>query len=249
MINSKTTTSSFIPAAMQASTVAKFWQRIVAAMFLLGAMWCARLDRTLSLHRARLVPDWKTISRCPESYPGRGTANMSVNLTYTSRVWRIGPITTILNNQWSKYQTITEAIYAENSVSGWRSSMDLPIIEWPRTDDTYYYTGKPFCHVCGSSSRQFRVARVYIILPDGSKHELRKGDQPYEGAIDMFGTFYAVDGSRLRYDSTGQSTGTLYFPDGTRYVLMAVLRNTSIATATRSTTTLLTGNGRTRSVV
>src|SRR5207253_6808746 len=31
--------------------------------------------------------------------------------------------------------------------------------------------------------------------------------------------FYAVDGSRLRYDSTSATTGTLYLPDGTRYVL------------------------------
>jgi RHS repeat-associated protein len=153
------------------------------------------------------------------SYPGRGAADLPVNLTYSSRVWRIGPITTILNNQWAKYQTITEAIYAENSVAGWKSSLDLPIIEWPRNDDTYYYSGKPFCHVCGSNARQFRVARVYITMPDGSKHELRKGDQPYEGSIDMVGTFYAVDSSRLRYDSTSQTTGTLYLSDGTRYVL------------------------------
>jgi RHS repeat-associated protein len=160
-----------------------------------------------------------TITVPLRTYPGRGGASLSVNLTYTSRVWRISPITTILNNQWAKYQTITEAIYAENTVAGWKSTIDLPVIEWPRNDDTYYYSGKPFCHVCGSNSRQFRVARVYIILPDGSKHEFRKSDQPYEGSIDMFGTFYAVDGTRMRYDSTGQNTGTLYLADGSRYVL------------------------------
>src|SRR5688572_22184517 len=153
------------------------------------------------------------------TYPGRGDADVPVNLYYSSRVWRISPITTINNNVWIKYQTITEAIYAEHSVAGWKTSLDLPIIEWPRNDDTYYYTGKPYCHVCGSNFRQFRVARVFITMPDGAKHELRKSDQPYEGAIDMVGTFYAVDGSRLRYDSTGQNTGTLYLPGGTRYVL------------------------------
>src|SRR5262249_48599003 len=150
------------------------------------------------------------------TYPGRGNTTVPVRLTYSSRVWRIGTLNTILNNQWAKYQTITEAIYAENTVAGWKSSLDLPIIEWPRSDDTYYYTGKPFCHVCDSNLRQFRVARVYITMPDGTKHELRKSDQPYEGAIDMFGSFYAVDGSRLRYDSAGQNTGTLFLPDGTR---------------------------------
>ena len=48
-----------------------------------------------------------------------------------------------------------------------------------------------------------------------------KQDAVYQdgGVIDMVGTFYAVDGSRMRYDSTGQNTGTLYLPDGTRYIL------------------------------
>lgn len=161
----------------------------------------------------------KTIQIPLQTYPRRGTASLPINLRYSSQVWRIGAINTINNNLFYQYQTITEAIYAEHSVAGWKSSLDLPKIEWPRNDDTYYYTGKPFCAVCGSNLRQFRVGRVYIIMADGSKHELRKSDQPYEGAIDMVGTFYAVDGSRLRYDSTGQNTGTLYLPDGTRYVL------------------------------
>lgn len=153
------------------------------------------------------------------TYPGRGAASLPVTLYYSSKVWRLGQLGTINNNVWLKYQTITEAIYAEHSKAGWKTSLDIPIIEWPKNEDTYYYNGKPFCHICSSGFRQFRVARVYIHMPDGSKHELRKSDQPYEGPIDMFGTFYAVDGSRLRYDSTGQSTGTLYFPDGSRYVL------------------------------
>lgn len=42
---------------------------------------------------------------------------------------------------------------------------------------------------------------------------------PYLGSVDTSGTFYAVDGSRMRYDSTGTDTGTLYLPDGTKYVL------------------------------
>jgi RHS repeat-associated protein len=194
--------------------------RALALAVALGAMCVCASGQNIVFTQGTVGSGLENTIQVPlRTYPGRGSASMSVNLTYSSRVWRIAPITTILNNQWSKYQTITEAIYAENSTAGWKSTIDLPIVEWPRNDDTYYYTGKPFCHVCGSNFRQFRVARVYITLPDGSKHELRKGDQPYEGSIDMFGTFYAVDGSRLRYDSTGQSTGTLYFPDGTRYVL------------------------------
>ena len=188
--------------------------------FVLGALAICASAQNIQFTQGSVGSGLENTIQIPlRSYPGRGSASVPVTITYSSRVWRISPITTINNNLWFKYQTITEAIYAENSVAGWKSSIDLPIVEWPRTDDTYYYTGKPYCHVCGSSLRQFRVARVYIILPDGSKHELRKGDQPYEGAIDMVGTFYAVDGSRLRYDSSGQNSGILYLADGSRYVL------------------------------
>jgi RHS repeat-associated protein len=158
-----------------------------------------------------------TIQVSLASYPGRGATNLPVTLSYSSRVWRLGHLATV-NNQ-SYYQTIAEAIFSEYSTAGWKTSLDLPIIEWPKTDDTYYYSGRPFCQVCGSGSTQFRVKRVFIHMPDGSTHELRASDQPYSGAMILTGTFYAVDGSRLRYDSSSQTTGTLFLADGTRYVL------------------------------
>ncbi|HEX5702345.1 MAG TPA: RHS repeat-associated core domain-containing protein [Pyrinomonadaceae bacterium] len=149
-------------------------------------------------------------------YPGRG-ASLPVNLYYSSKVWRLGNLATV--NDVSYYTTITEAIYAEHTTAGWKTSLDLPIIEWPKETDQYYYTGKQFCFICSSGFRRFRVARVYITMPDGSKHELRESDTPYEGTMRVTGTFYAVDGSRLRYDATSQTTGTVYMPDGSRYVL------------------------------
>jgi len=151
------------------------------------------------------------------TYPGRGATSLPLNLTYSSRVWRIGHLQTV-NNQ-SYYQSVAEAIYSEYSTAGWKTSLDFPIIEWPKSDDTYYHYGGPFCSVCESSAIQFRVKRVFIHMPDGSTHELRASDQPYSGAMIMTGTFYAVDGSRMRYDSSSQTTGTLFLPDGTRYVL------------------------------
>src|SRR5205085_2249296 len=126
-------------------------------------------------------------------------------------------------NNTTYFQSVAEAIYAEHSISGWKTSLDIPEIEWPKPDDTYYYTGKPFCSACGSGLAQFRVKRMYVHMPDGSTHELRAGDQPFQGAsIQKTGTFYAVDGSRLRYDGSGvdssdNSIGTLYLSDGTRY--------------------------------
>jgi YD repeat-containing protein len=150
------------------------------------------------------------------SYPGRGSASLPISLYYSSKVWRISHLKTISNNG---YLPITEAIYAEHSTAGWKTSLDIPKVEWPKADDTYLYTGKPSCPIC--TGNLFRVSRVYIHMPDGSTHELRESDQPYPSnlGVDMVGTFYAVDGSRLRYDSTGSNTGTLYMRDGSRYLL------------------------------
>jgi hypothetical protein len=151
-----------------------------------------------------------------QTYPGRGSASLPINLYYSSKVWRINHIKTIT---YGTYLPITEAIYAEHSTAGWNTSLDIPKIEWPKDTDGYFYTGKTYNFAAYSSAGAFRVRRVYIHMPDGSTHELRENDQPYQGAIDMYGTFYAVDGSRLRYDSTGSNTGTLYMSDGSRYVL------------------------------
>lgn len=150
------------------------------------------------------------------NYNGRGL-NLPVSLNYSSSVWRI--------EHWNSVryyipgvagygkQSVTYPIYSEHSTAGWKSSLDLPKIEWP-LKDSYDYKGRP-------SSSNFRIAEVTIHMPDGSTHELRKGDTIYWGPLDATGTFYAVDGSRMRYDGIDADTGTLYMPDGTRYVLDA----------------------------
>ncbi|MCU1266971.1 MAG: repeat-associated core domain protein [Acidobacteria bacterium] len=155
------------------------------------------------------------------NYPGRG-GSFPVRLDYSSKsAWRIGYIKSIHANVWGYpiLRAATEAIYAEHSTAGWTTSLDVPVVEWPRQNDVFWFTGKPYRGTVYPYT--FRVARVFIHMPDGSSHELRKADQVYQdtGTIDMSGTFYAVDESRMRYDSTGQTTGTLYMPDGTRYVL------------------------------
>jgi RHS repeat-associated protein len=149
-------------------------------------------------------------------YPGRGSTSLPVTLYYSSRVWRLDNITTL--NYQSYYQSVAQAMFAEHSKAGWTTSLDLPIIEWPKSTDTYYYSGGAECIPCGGLGG-YRVRRVYILMPDGARHELRQDDVARHEGIVMTGTFYAVDGSRLRYDSTGEKTGTLYMPDGTRYVL------------------------------
>jgi RHS repeat-associated protein len=162
------------------------------------------------------------------TYPGRGATSLPINLHYSSKVWRLGFLNAITATQsgFPVKRPVTEAIYSEFSRAGWTTSLDVPIIEWPKPSDVYSYTGKPcqlglVCQGVYPPPPLFRVARVFIHMSDGSAHELRKSDQPYQdtGVIDMTGTFYAVDGSRLRYDSTDIDTGTLYLPDGSKYVL------------------------------
>lgn len=153
------------------------------------------------------------------SYPGRGIG-LPINLNYSSAgLWRIGFIRSVPMGS-SVWRSVTEAIYAEHSTAGWTTSLDVPKVEWPKQNDVYWYTGKPYPRGTVANFT-FRVAQVFIHMPDGSTHELRKQDAVYQdgGFVNTTGTFYAVDGSRMRYDSTGPETGTLYLPDGTRYVL------------------------------
>lgn len=152
-------------------------------------------------------------------YPGRGIS-LPVTLRYsTSGLWRIGFVNSISLPQ-NVRRSVTEAIYAEHSTAGWTTSLDVPKIEWPRQNDVYWYTGKSYTQGTNAPFT-FRVAQLFVHMPGGSVHEMRKADAVYQdsGVIDMVGTFYAVDGSRLRYNSTGPTSGTLYLPDGTRYII------------------------------
>jgi hypothetical protein len=54
-----------------------------------------------------------------------------------------------------------------------------------------------------------------VWMPDGSGHELRASDQPRSFTAPLPDDYYAVDGSRMRYQ---RSTGTLFLQDGSRVV-------------------------------
>lgn len=155
------------------------------------------------------------------NYKGRGL-DLPVSMTYSSSVWRIDHIAQIRNyvSGYNVPQQVTQAIYAEHSAAGWKSSLELPKIEFPKHNETYSYQGKPSAYDYGGGCYGYRIAKVFIHMPDGSTTELRKSDTPHHlGYVDMSGTFYAIDGSRMRFDATGADTGTLYTDDGTRYVL------------------------------
>jgi RHS repeat-associated protein len=155
------------------------------------------------------------------AYPGRGQASLPVSLYYSSKVWRIKYTGTIYNPyDRSQSEPMTQAMYAEHSAAGWTSSLGVPTLEWPESNQVYDYKGKSVCLDCRnpafSPDNYWKVPRLTIHMPDGSAHELRRDDTPYTGPVNNAGTYYAVDGSRLRYDT---STATLFLPDGSHYVL------------------------------
>lgn len=160
-------------------------------------------------------------------YPGRAGNAVPVSLYYSSKVWRFeyvgynpdygpggqdGPGPSI--NPYS----IIEAKYAEHSRAGWTSSLGMPFIDPKVGNELYTSTGSPVGS-CDPPGSCWSVGRLLVHMPDGSAHELRAQDDPKNcaGVTNCWpGDYYAVDGSRLRYNKPSQ---TLYLPDGSYYRL------------------------------
>ena len=144
------------------------------------------------------------------SYPGRDGLALPLTMSYSSRLWGIRNVTTEkcgMSPNWVYYHRYRPE-YGRGSMAGWTSPLGMS--EWTGTVDleTYDINGHPV-----STGAYKKIARMFAILPDGSRHELRKDDSLHDVTETISGKFYAVDDSRLVYDTT---TGTLYLPDGTR---------------------------------
>ena len=142
------------------------------------------------------------------SYPGRGP-NLPVTISYASKQWRIEMLRGFPT--FNGYYTQSTAKYAEHSVSGWTSSLDIPTVEYFGVSQQFDPSdGKPLCTVCDPPPgvTPYFVDRMVVHMPDGSTHELRKNDTPVASAS-WSGIYYAVDGSRLKYDA---GSTILYLP-------------------------------------
>jgi len=206
------------------TSLARHWCvcRTVAMLSWLCLLASPTLGQTAEFTQANKSSSAMSLDVSLGNVPGRGVS-LPVNLHYSTQgLWRIGFINSVYANTYvgQVRQSVTEAIYAEHSTAGWTTSLDVPKVEWPKLNDRFWANGKPYAngYVYGYT---YRIARVFIHMPDGSTHELRKADAVYQddNYVDMSGIFYAVDGSRMRYDSSGETTGTLYLSDGTRYIL------------------------------
>jgi YD repeat-containing protein len=151
--------------------------------------------------------------------PGRAGASLPISLRYSSKLWRMetGPSFQPYNNA---THTSGYPKFSENSIAGWTSSLEPPRIELTGEEQMFGSTGKPLGgSIDDPESYTCYVRRVHLHLPDGSSHELRKDDStpcsPSDSpSSDYSGMYYAVDGSRTRYD---YDAGVLYLPDGSRY--------------------------------
>ncbi|HMS10284.1 MAG TPA: hypothetical protein PKE66_12410, partial [Pyrinomonadaceae bacterium] len=167
------------------------------------------------------------------NYPGRGI-NVPISLNYSSKVWRMdyqndteGGIVT------GGCRSVHEARFGENSASGWTTSLAVPYIEYVGRDNLFNERGFPYgVDTCVNAPpnhyQSAYIRRLVVHLPGGESHELRSDDSP---EIFQFGqgndpfhqsswnrTFYAVDGSNLRYiENSTNGTFRLQMPDGSFY--------------------------------
>jgi RHS repeat-associated protein len=155
-------------------------------------------------------------------YPGRAGLDVPVTVSYSSKVWRIAYQGYNPGSYGSDGvpvgdgYTILTAMYGEYSRAGWTGSLSFPVIDTWSSNDTYDQSGGPTPSNGACPNGCYSVDRILARMPDGSAHELRSGDQPvaYNGTTPD--DYYAVDGSRMRYQ---RSTGTLFMPDGSRYLI------------------------------
>jgi YD repeat-containing protein len=146
------------------------------------------------------------------SYPGRDGLALPITMSYSSRLWGIHHVTTDKCGgfpPWTYYQRYRPE-YGRGSMAGWTSPLGMSDAHGTVDLELYNFDGHPV-----SSGAYKKIARIFATLPDGSRHELRKDDSLHDPTETITGKFYAVDDSRLVYDT---ATGTLYLPDGTRMI-------------------------------
>jgi len=162
------------------------------------------------------------------NYQGRGI-NVPISLSYSSKVWRAEYINSQsqVNNP-GNCISLNSPKFAEHSASGWTTSMATPYIEYTGWNNIYNDEGN---QVSGCTDSQTNtnyynnalVKRINVHLPSGESHELRMDDTPYVYPINGSpiapnGTFYAVDGSNIKYiEDAANNIYKLQMPDGSFY--------------------------------
>ncbi|MDQ3801221.1 MAG: hypothetical protein M3384_17510, partial [Acidobacteriota bacterium] len=161
------------------------------------------------------------------TYKGRGTS-LPLNLTYSSKLWRFDEERThYLNNGTENVYVIAK--YAENSAAGWTTGLSQPYIEYTGETNRFDQEGRPLPgEILGQGQQpvgNYFVKRITVHLPGGASHEMRAQDEPISIPLDRIpeesdwnATFYAVDGSGLKYvQNSNDEIYKLWLPDGSYY--------------------------------
>ncbi len=161
------------------------------------------------------------------AYSGRGI-NVPINLSYSSKVWRAEYTGSqpLINNP-NECVSINIPKYAENSASGWTTSMASPYIEYTGWDNIFDSSGNPDSSDCifgqPETNENAVIRRINVHLPSGETHELRIDDTPYRYSVNTSppskdGIYYAADGSNIKYiEDSSNGIYKLQMPDGSFY--------------------------------
>jgi hypothetical protein len=185
--------------------------------------------------RGRLVVNPSTLALELEiplgTYPGRAGLSLPVTISYSSKVWRVDYNSYVPGHLSSNGDPLNDgytrvvAQFGEYSSAGWTSSLGFPVLDTTLLSEYYDGSGKSKStggcigsdNPTGLDAFCYKVDRILVRMPDGSTHELRSSDQPFDPVNHTEATdLYAVDGSRMRYNRTDN---ILYMPDGSRYLL------------------------------
>ncbi len=169
------------------------------------------------------------------AYKGRGF-DLPLGLSYSSKVWRFEEVFRTIPSPGAKpgdpfIQVDAEALFAEDSIAGWSSSLSRPYIAYTGAAYVFDGYGRPLPRTTPTptnfpSPPYKYIRRVTIFLSGGQSHELRAQDAPLtipnNGTVPpnstWEGSFYATDGSGLKYvQDSNSDLFRLYFPDGSYY--------------------------------
>lgn len=172
------------------------------------------------------------------AYPQRGGGSLPISFDYSSKVWELKAIHPNWLTNLGARITDAQAIFAQRTAAGWTSSLTSPRIDYTwevyngydsgglDTEGQIYDSIDPMPSPNPDTDGLFYVKRLHVQMPDGSTHEFRSGDDRIScgttsgggcTSTDFTGTYYSVDGSKMRLEA-GDSSSTLYLPDGSRYL-------------------------------
>ncbi len=182
------------------------------------------------------------------AYPGRGI-NVPISLSYSSKQWRmvyIGDSPVPGGNGVPCFKHYSPR-FAEESASGWTTSMAVPYIEYTGIGTYYNAEGNGLATSevdCPDTTggNQFLsglyVRRILLHLPSGETHEMRPddtvisftagGSHPNDpnNPANWNATYYAADGSNIKYiQNSANGTYKVLMPDGSFYNFDATTPN------------------------